>query len=92
MEKFAIGVVVGGLCGVLLATNNYKMRTLVKKGQEEMQSKLDQLMDEKIQQMEDGVETVKEKAKTVKDEIKKTAKKAVQNWLTVPKDFGDCTF
>jgi predicted Holliday junction resolvase-like endonuclease len=83
MEKFAIGVVVGGLCGALLATNNYKMRTLVKKGQEEVQAKLDELMDEKIQQMEEKVnettETVKEKAKKAKDELKKTAKKAVQN-------------
>ena len=79
MEKFAIGMLLGGLGGALLVANNYKMRTLVKKGQEDMQSKLDQLMDEKIQQMEDGVETVKEKAKTVKDEMKKTAKKAVQN-------------
>ena len=60
MEKFVIGLVVGGIGGALLAANNYKMRTLIKKGQEEMQTKLDKLMDEKIEQMEEGVETLKE--------------------------------
>ena len=62
MEKFAIGVVVGGLVGALLTANNYKMRTLVKKGQEEVQAKLDKLMDEKIEMMESGVQNIKEEA------------------------------
>ncbi len=59
MEKFAIGVLVGGIAGALLAANNYKMRTLVKKGQEEVQAKLDKLMDEKIEEMERGVDKIK---------------------------------
>ena len=63
MEKFTIGLVIGGIGGALLTANNYKMRTLIKKGQEEVQSKLDKLMDEKIQEMEKGVDTLKEKAK-----------------------------
>lgn len=70
MEKFAIGLIVGGLGGALLAANNYKMRTLIKKGQEEVQSKLDKLMDEKIQEMEDGVEDLKAKAEEKVEEIK----------------------
>ena len=52
MEKFTIGLIIGGIGGALLTANNYKMRTLVKKGQEEMQKKLDNLMEEKIQEME----------------------------------------
>ena len=45
MEKFALGIVVGGVVGALITANNYKMRTLIKKGQEELQTKLDKLMD-----------------------------------------------
>ncbi|MBQ8308813.1 MAG: hypothetical protein IJX96_03165 [Clostridia bacterium] len=48
MEKFAIGLLLGGVCGALVATNNYKMRSLVKKSQEEVQAKLDELLDEKL--------------------------------------------
>ncbi len=53
MEKFAIGLLLGGVCGALLTANNYKMRTLVKKGQEEVQAKLDELMDEKLHAFEE---------------------------------------
>ena len=53
MEKFVVGLLVGGVCGALLTANNYKMRTLVKKGQEEVQAKLDELMDEKIRMFEE---------------------------------------
>lgn len=81
MEKFAIGLVIGGIGGALLAANNYKMRTLIKKGQEEVKIKLDQLMDEKIKMMEEGVEELKETAEEKineltadKKETKKTAK------------------
>lgn len=86
MEKFAIGLVIGGLGGALLAANNYKMRTLIKKGQEEVQMKLDKLMDEKIEEMNDTVdemkekaseaaETVKEKAEEVKEKARKSTRK-----------------
>lgn len=68
MEKFAIGLVVGGVCGALLTANNYKMRTLVRKGQEEVQEKLDELMDEKIRAFEEKAE------KTEKKEQKKSEK------------------
>ena len=75
MEKFAIGLVIGGIGGALLAANNYKMRTLIKKGQEEVQIKLDKLMDEKIQEMEETTEDLKEKAEEKVDEITDKAKK-----------------
>ena len=74
MEKFIIGVALGGLAGALLTANNYKMRVLVKKGQEEVQAKLDKLLDEKIEIMEDGIETVKEEIKEKTEEL--TEKKA----------------
>ncbi len=67
MEKFAIGVLLGGLAGALLVANNYKMRTLVKKGQEEVQAKFNKMMDEKIQMMEEGTETLKEKTQEIKE-------------------------
>ena len=56
MEKFTIGLVLGGIGGALLTANNYKMRTLVKKSQEEVQKKLDGFMDDKITAMESAVE------------------------------------
>ena len=76
MEKFAIGLVIGGLGGALLVANNYKMRTLIKKGQAEVQAKLDKLMDEKIDEIDDAMEEVKEKAETVKEKSRKALKKA----------------
>jgi len=79
MEKFAIGLVIGGLGGALLAANNYKMRTLIKKGQEEVQIKLDKLMDEKIEEMDKATEELKEKAEDAKDAVKEKAEEAVEN-------------
>ena len=36
MEKFLIGALVGGIAGALVVSNNAKMRTLVKKGEDEL--------------------------------------------------------
>ena len=55
MEKFITGAALGMLAGALLTANNYKMRTLVRKGQEEVAAKLDQMLDEKIELLEKGV-------------------------------------
>ncbi len=92
MEKFAIGMILGGIGGALLVANNYKMRTLVKKSQEEVQTKLNELLDEKIKQMdEDGIdvfnasgekldpETSKPIAPKKKPTAKKTEKKTAEN-------------
>ena len=81
MEKFAIGLVLGGLGGALLVANNYKMRTLVRKGQEEVQAKLDKLMDEKIEAMETATETVKDAAREAEilpEKRKRADKKAAK--------------
>ena len=83
MEKFVFGVALGMLGGALLVTNNYKMRTLVKKSQEEVQAKFNDMLDEKVQAMEDKAEEVTEKVKDgvssaveeVKGKVKKASKK-----------------
>ncbi len=87
MEKFAIGVVIGGITGALITANNYKMRTLVKKGQAEVMAKLEKLMDDKIEEMEESAQELKEQAKEkIEDGVerltekkpKKTVKKTAQ--------------
>ena len=59
MEKFALGLVLGAVGGALATANSYKMRTLVRKTQAELQAKLDQMMDEKIRAMESMTEEIK---------------------------------
>ena len=82
MEKFAIGLALGALGGALLVTNNYKMRTLVKKSQEEVQAKLDDMLDEKIQAMEEHAEkaadTVREGVSNAAEKVKSEVKKATE--------------
>ena len=78
MEKFAIGLVIGGIGGALLAANNYKMRTLIKKSQEEVQAKLDRLMDEKIEAMEEATESLKEKAEETVEKAKEKVSEATE--------------
>ena len=52
MEKmFCLGVMFGMVGGALLVANSYKARTLVKKGQTEVMDKVNQMMDEKIQEL-----------------------------------------
>ena len=80
MEKFAIGLVVGGLVGALLVSNNQKMRTLVKKAQDEAQEKIDAFMDEKISKMEKGAEQAAEKADELVQDVKeKFTRKSKKN-------------
>jgi hypothetical protein len=73
MEKFAIGLLLGGLGGALLAANSCKMRTLVRKGQEEVKARLDEIMDEKIREMES--KSVETPQVTVDEPTTKKAKK-----------------
>jgi esterase/lipase len=79
MEKFIIGIALGGLTGALLTANNYKMRLLVRKGQEEVQTKLDKMLDEKIESLEAGVENIKTEAKEQAKKSVKKAKKKIKN-------------
>ena len=48
MEKFAIGMLIGAMGGALLVTNSYRMRSLLKKGQDEVLTKMNDAMDEKL--------------------------------------------
>lgn len=79
MEKFALGALLGGIGGALLVANNYKMRTLVRKTQDEVQAKFDQMMDEKIRAMDvmkDEIENpTPETAEKPKRNIKAKAEK-----------------
>ena len=52
MEKLAIGMFIGAIGGALLVSNSHKMRTLVQKGQEEVMTKVNTLMDEKLESMQ----------------------------------------
>ena len=49
MEKLAIGLMLGALGGALAVANSHKMQSLVKKGQEEVLSKVNTMMDEKLE-------------------------------------------
>ena len=57
MEKFAIGALLGMLGGALLVSNNYKMRALVKKSQQEVQEKFDTILDKKLGEMDELTQT-----------------------------------
>ena len=76
MEKFALGMLVGGVGGALLVANNYKMRALVKKTQEEVRAKFDQMVEEKIGPAEKVTEEIKEDSATAAKKAEKTVKKA----------------
>lgn len=89
MEKLVIGMLIGGVAGAVLTANNYKMRTLVRKGQEEVQAKLDQLMEDKIREFEESAERVKtvtkEKAEEWKEDMEETAERAKEGAENVVK-------
>lgn len=52
MEKFITGLALGALGGALLTANSCKMRALLKKGQDEVKEKIDDMIDEKLQEGE----------------------------------------
>ena len=76
MEKFITGAALGMLAGALLTANNYKMRILVRKGQEEVTSKLDQILDEKIEMLDKGAKKIKRQAEEKAEEIEEKVKSA----------------
>lgn len=75
MEKFVVGVLLGMVGGALLTANNYKMRMLVKKGQEEVTAKFNEMMDEKIEMMTQAKEKIEEKVEDKIDETLDASKK-----------------
>ena len=54
MEKLAIGMLIGAIGGALVVANSHKMRTLVQKGQDEVLTKANEMMDEKLKCMQSG--------------------------------------
>ena len=72
MEKFTLGLVLGAVGGALVVANSYKMRTLVRKTQTELQAKLDQMMDEKIRAMEAMTDEIKTETANAADEGKES--------------------
>ncbi len=48
MEKFIIGAAIGMVGGALLVANNCKLRSLVKKNQQELVAKAEQYIDQKL--------------------------------------------
>ena len=53
MEKFTIGLAVGALLGMAIIANSQKTRKLFIKSQDEIKSKIDDAIDEKIEMLED---------------------------------------
>ena len=69
MEKFTIGLMLGAIGGAYVVANSYKMRTLVKKGQEEVKGRVDEMLDEKLKAVENGGSVFScKKEKTVETE------------------------
>ncbi len=55
MEKmFCLGVALGMIGGALIVANNYKARSLVKKSQQEVIDKVNDMLDERLKAMEDA--------------------------------------
>ena len=63
MEKFTIGLLLGGVMGAVLVSNNWKMRALVKKCQGEVKQKADEIIDEKLKEMEQEEEEEEKSSK-----------------------------
>ena len=53
MEKFTIGLTVGALLGAAVVANSQKTRRLFIKSQEDVKSKIDDMIDEKIEDLDD---------------------------------------
>ena len=53
MEKFTIGLTVGALLGAAVVANSQKTRRLFIKSQEDIKSKIDDMIDEKIEDLDD---------------------------------------
>ncbi|MGN0822215.1 MAG: hypothetical protein ACI4NG_00420 [Candidatus Gallimonas sp.] len=57
MEKmFCLGLVLGAVGGALVVANSYKARCLVKKSQAEFTQKMNDMIDEKLQQVKNSAE------------------------------------
>ena len=66
MEKLAIGMLLGGIVGALAVTNRRKMHALVKKGQDEVLTRIDDIVEEKLGDMDKKSETKPTKKRAAK--------------------------
>lgn len=57
MEKFIFGLAIGMVGGALLVANNYKLRSLVKKNQDDVMKKAEQYIDSKLEDLESKQES-----------------------------------
>ncbi|MBQ8319905.1 MAG: hypothetical protein IJX81_03400 [Clostridia bacterium] len=71
MEKFVVGLLVGGVVGALAVTNNRKVHALVKKGQDEILTRIDELVEEKLENDEQKKSEEKSEEKPKKRAVKK---------------------
>lgn len=60
MEKFIFGLAIGMVGGALLVANNYKLRSLVKKNQDDVMKKAEQYIDSKLEDLEGKQESSSE--------------------------------
>ena len=58
MEKFILGVAIGMAGGALIVANNCKLRNLVKKNQDDLMKKAEQLIDSKLEKLEQAGEAM----------------------------------
>lgn len=59
MEKFICGLALGMVGGALIVANNCKIRTLVKKNQDDLMQKAEKYIDSKLKEMENAPEQCK---------------------------------
>lgn len=77
MEKFLLGAMLGAVGGALAVANSYKMRMLVKKGQDEAKKRIEEMIDEKLEQMDcQGGECVPSVDQTSEQPKKRSRKNA----------------
>ena len=64
MEKFTIGLALGALVGAFVLANSQKTRQLFIKSQDELKSRIDELIDEKLQSLSQEEEDDEEEDET----------------------------
>ncbi len=52
MEKFAIGLAIGAIVGATIVANSQKTRALVVKSQEELKTKIDDAIEQKLEELD----------------------------------------